>query len=147
MRTGLILFTALVIVVAFAPWTHSQGLGPGDSMQGLGPSPPSFKTPLIDDTKGNLGTSQVKGMGRYSITLFDGEAILLDSATGHTWLLTSKGQDNKPALRWVPIPRTDHCQSVRKKRSNRTKEIHQSDADNPFDNERASPVAPASRPR
>ncbi len=132
MRTGFILFTSLVIVVAVVPSTRSQGLGHRDSMQGLGPSPPSYGTPLIDDTKGRVGASHADTVGRYSIRLFNGEAVLLDSATGNTWLLTSKVEDNKPAFRWVPIPRTDHAQSERKRRPNQTKEKHESDADDPF---------------
>ena len=120
MRTGFILFTSLVIVVANVSWTRSQGFSGRNSMQGLGPSPPFHGMPLIDDTKGRVGTSHVDR--RYSVTLSNGEAILLDSATGNTWLLTSTVKDNNPVFRWVPISRSDQAQAVLKKPSNQPKE-------------------------
>ena len=69
MRTGFILLTSVVIVLAVLPWARSQGVGSGDSMPGLGPLGPHPDTPLIDDTKGRSGSSHMESVGRYSITV------------------------------------------------------------------------------
>jgi hypothetical protein len=122
MRRALILFTSLVIVVAVMPWVRPQGFEGRDSMQGLGPFPPFHGTALIGDTKGRFGPSHVKGMERYSITLCNGETILVDSATGNKWLLTSTLKDNEPEFRWIPISRSDRAQAVLKKPSIQPKE-------------------------
>lgn len=127
MRTSFTLLTLLVIVVAFVPWTHSQGIG----HPGLGPTRPP-EIPLIDDTKARAAISHVESVGRYSITMFKGEAILLDSVTGDTWRLTSTDEDDEPAFRWTAIPKSKDAQSPLGKRAKRAKESHRPDAFNPF---------------
>ena len=131
MKTGFILLTVLVIVVAVVSGARSQTFGPPGSMPGPGVIERRERNhlSLIDDTKVRFGPSQMDGVGRYSIATFNGSAILLDSATGNTWLLTSR-KDGQPPYHWIPIPKKDNAPSALKKESN--EENDKSDASDPF---------------
>jgi hypothetical protein len=60
---------------------------------------------LIDDTHPVAAHRPINRPARFSIVVVQGEAILLDAATGDTWHLVLAGPKGKPPIRWEPSPR------------------------------------------
>ena len=95
----------LSVLGSAIPSAHSQWFGDSPFPEnGQGPRMGSWGV-LIDDTAvGRHGLAE-RSSGRFSITLYKDHAILLDSVTGSTWLLTESDKPGQPLFVWSTIAR------------------------------------------
>jgi hypothetical protein len=80
----------LCVAVTFS---NGQNFGGGDG------KPNPFDRVLIND----LDTRAPRDEGRFRIVTAAGHALLLDSRTGETWVLTAAKEGGK--LSWIQVPR------------------------------------------
>lgn len=107
---GLLLATFLAIP-ALATAQGLEGFGDASS-DGISPISNRGRIgyALIDDTdlrRDSARSPELTKLNRFQVVLFNDTAILVDSATGRTWVLTQDQSGEQPSFQWIPIPRRD----------------------------------------